>query len=179
MDKNSYSGYFIASENTDIVHYGIKGQQWGERRFQNKDGSLTPAGKIRYSSGGKVGEAIANKQYVTKKQDVYGGTSYGDKIRKTVSRKAYKTKMKETAAYNKYLQSNKSFKEKTIDFFDDFIKGVGSILDGEYSTKKNKAKTSAIVKPQTVEKVTKKIDDVVKGVKSSAVAAKINSIRIK
>lgn len=32
----------------DLVHHGIKGQRWGIRRFQNKDGSLTNAGKKRY-----------------------------------------------------------------------------------------------------------------------------------
>lgn len=32
-----------------IYHHGIKGQRWGIRRFQNKDGSLTPTGKKRYS----------------------------------------------------------------------------------------------------------------------------------
>ena len=30
-----------------IYHHGIKGQKWGIRRFQNKDGSLTPAGGKR------------------------------------------------------------------------------------------------------------------------------------
>ena len=30
-----------------IYHHGIKGQKWGIRRFQNKDGSLTPAGRKR------------------------------------------------------------------------------------------------------------------------------------
>ena len=30
-----------------LIHHGIKGQKWGIRRFQNKDGSLTPAGKKR------------------------------------------------------------------------------------------------------------------------------------
>lgn len=32
----------------NLQHHGIKGQKWGIRRFQNKDGSLTPAGKERY-----------------------------------------------------------------------------------------------------------------------------------
>ena len=32
----------------ELYHHGIKGQKWGVRRFQNKDGSLTPAGKKRY-----------------------------------------------------------------------------------------------------------------------------------
>lgn len=31
-----------------IQHHGIKGQKWGVRRFQNKDGSLTVAGRKRY-----------------------------------------------------------------------------------------------------------------------------------
>lgn len=33
--------------NTYLAHHGIKGQKWGVRRYQNKDGSLTPAGKKR------------------------------------------------------------------------------------------------------------------------------------
>lgn len=32
----------------NISHSGIKGMRWGVRRYQNKDGSLTPAGKKRY-----------------------------------------------------------------------------------------------------------------------------------
>ena len=32
----------------ELQHHGIKGMKWGVRRFQNKDGSLTPAGKKRY-----------------------------------------------------------------------------------------------------------------------------------
>lgn len=35
-------------ENDVLIHWGIKGMKWGVRRFQNKDGSLTPAGKKRY-----------------------------------------------------------------------------------------------------------------------------------
>lgn len=30
-----------------LQHHGIKGMKWGVRRYQNKDGSLTPAGKRR------------------------------------------------------------------------------------------------------------------------------------
>ena len=32
-----------------IKHHGIRGQKWGIRRFQNKDGSLTQKGKERIS----------------------------------------------------------------------------------------------------------------------------------
>lgn len=32
-----------------LYHHGIKGQRWGVRRYQNKDGSYTSAGKKRYA----------------------------------------------------------------------------------------------------------------------------------
>lgn len=32
-----------------LYHAGIKGMKWGVRRYQNKDGSLTDAGKKRYA----------------------------------------------------------------------------------------------------------------------------------
>lgn len=36
--------------NDQIWHWGVKGMKWGVRRYQNADGSLTDAGKRRYSS---------------------------------------------------------------------------------------------------------------------------------
>lgn len=71
----------------DIEHHGIMGQKWGIRRYQNKDGSLTPEGRARYGNvenfnkvmkaiktgsaiggpvGGVIGGAIADKKYRTK-----------------------------------------------------------------------------------------------------------------
>lgn len=32
----------------ELMHWGIKGMKWGVRRYQNRDGSLTPAGRKRY-----------------------------------------------------------------------------------------------------------------------------------
>ena len=29
----------------ELYHYGVKGQKWGVRRFQNEDGTLTDAEK--------------------------------------------------------------------------------------------------------------------------------------
>lgn len=38
---------YYPPEDIPIEHHGIKGMKWGVRRYQNKDGSLTPAGKKR------------------------------------------------------------------------------------------------------------------------------------
>lgn len=35
----------------ELYHHGILGQRWGNRRFQNEDGSWTPEGRERYGKG--------------------------------------------------------------------------------------------------------------------------------
>lgn len=34
--------------NNELRHAGVKGMKWGVRRYQNPDGTLTPAGRKRY-----------------------------------------------------------------------------------------------------------------------------------
>ena len=44
-------GLYTKKKNDELYHFGIKGMKWGVRRYQNEDGSLTPAGKARYDDG--------------------------------------------------------------------------------------------------------------------------------
>ena len=46
------NAYYVAGipYSDELFHFGIKGQRWGIRRYQNPDGTLTAAGKARYGT---------------------------------------------------------------------------------------------------------------------------------
>lgn len=45
---------------SELYHWGIKGQKWGVRNYQNADGSLTSAGRLRYGVGSAVRGGVFN-----------------------------------------------------------------------------------------------------------------------
>lgn len=47
---------------SELYHHGIKGMKWGRRRYQNSDGSLTPAGKSRYVTVSQANRNIKKAQ---------------------------------------------------------------------------------------------------------------------
>lgn len=46
--------------NSELYHFGIKGQKWGVRRYQNEDGTRTSLGKERRKSG--FSRAVSKKK---------------------------------------------------------------------------------------------------------------------
>ena len=58
------SARFDDWEGDFLAHHGIKNQKWGIRRFQNPDGTLTPAGRAHYGvgEGGKKTARQFNRQ---------------------------------------------------------------------------------------------------------------------
>ena len=47
-------------EENYLAHFGIKGQRWGIRRFQNEDRTLTESGKERYYKNSSIAEENEN-----------------------------------------------------------------------------------------------------------------------
>lgn len=87
-----------------LVHHGIKGQKWGVRRYQNENGSLTNAGKKRYSS-------FATKRYARKAQ------KYETKAEKALSE--HKSNSIDRASKYRWKAKEYSQRAKRSQEFDD------------------------------------------------------------
>lgn len=105
---------------TYLVHHGIKGQRWGVRRFQNEDGTLTPAGIERYGTvenmqkvrnrnkniaiGVGATAAVAGISYLAiknrKQKKKIGAFEEADRLKKLATKSANE-KRKATREFNK------------------------------------------------------------------------------
>ena len=66
----------------ELYHHGVKGQRWGVRRYQNKDGSLTSYGKKRYAK--ELAKLEAEKKRVRQQEQTAKKMKKLDDMRKDI-----------------------------------------------------------------------------------------------
>ena len=90
----------------ELYHHGVKGQRWGVRKYQNKDGSLTYAGKKRAL---KMQDQYTNFTEDKKYRNKDGSYTYEGR------KKALKMKEKHSELTGKDLKRYPPVKKSSID----------------------------------------------------------------
>ena len=154
---------YILTSNGELYHYGVKGQKWGVRRYQKKDGTLTRAGKRR----------LAKKQF---EADIEAREK---KLRKDAV-DAY-DKSKEGKLYEAW---RKKHPKADLDDFGDYLHDIGFDNDGdsmyrqrnEFANRANKLEKSM---PRNQALITGVISSVYLAPVTSFITAKATKNKIK
>ena len=94
-----------------LAHHGTKGQKWGERKYQNSDGSLTPLGRVHYGVGAarKKASEVASKAGKAIKKKV--NPSEEDLLEKLEKAQSKQNKRELKEAINEAKGKKKSLKD--------------------------------------------------------------------
>lgn len=100
-----YTGTELAPNDEYLAHYGILRQEWGVRRFQNYDGTLTPAGRERYH---KMIATNVNRDKMRRYTDAPGGIGdwYHNRNRRKVQKEIQK-EFEATSEGKRLAEANK------------------------------------------------------------------------
>lgn len=98
----------------ELTHHGVKGQKWGRRRYQNPDGSLTPAGRKRYGVESNYQRSTGEHNAQNKPRKLFGKKKSDDDIpeeNRYLSKKARSMTDKELDKAIERLQKEQRLKQ--------------------------------------------------------------------
>lgn len=102
----------------ELAHHGIKGQKWGVRNYQYADGTLTPAGKKRYSKSSNSNIMNTKVKYlVNSARTQVTGKQYVDGVLKEGTSFARIQTAKEFEKFAFYATYKKSDTDKYMGLF--------------------------------------------------------------
>jgi hypothetical protein len=187
LKMDIYSTERLAIKNY-LEHHGIKGQKWGVRRYQNKDGSLTKEGKKRYSVNGKIIPKGSSFYRISSNKEEKESRDYKYVSWLNQDRNYYKGVYSQDMMFDPMKYTNDSYaNSKLKDIVKDFNKSGYHLYEIEYKAakdlvspnKKQRVKafqTMIEQDPSSIDKIRKVLLQSKFHAKDEKVAAEINRV---
>ena len=138
MSKPYRDQYRFTGDADYLIHYGVSGQQWGKRRYQNEDGTLTEEGRRRYlKNADQHSRDVYNHMTEDGKRIVDGYMASGKNLKESIE-----SAVRDTANQVRKEEYNRTMVRRATSF----LSGYGATLLGTIAVSRNHPMLGAILR---------------------------------